>query len=141
MLIALVAFIALRSSIAGKSGTRPEHLLKPQAMFAVERDGAKGLSPWFDERKESTVAEIEAQLKMREENRKALASFEVGKSFGESGAVVIDSDGKRFFALASSGEGLFSSAQAITSVDQVIDRNPISSTVRKWRTSSSTLWR
>ena len=51
---------------------------------------AKKLSPWFSDRRNSTVAEIKAQLDYREENRKKVAQFRVTKSFGEDKKVLID---------------------------------------------------
>ena len=51
---------------------------------------AKKLSPWFSNRRSSTVQEIKAQLAYREENRKKVAQFRVTKSFGEDMKVLID---------------------------------------------------
>ena len=44
---------------------------------------AAKLSPWFSDRRESTVAQIEAQLQYREQNRQALNGFQVTQQFGE----------------------------------------------------------
>ena len=41
------------------------------------------LSPWFDDRRHSTVDQIKQQLAYREENRAALATFRPTVSFGE----------------------------------------------------------
>ena len=41
------------------------------------------LSPWFDDRRHSTVDQIKAQLQYREENRAALSSFRPTLAFGE----------------------------------------------------------
>ena len=43
------------------------------------KDCAKKLSPWFDDRRHSTVEEIKNQLQMREENRSRLGAFHPGK--------------------------------------------------------------
>ena len=51
---------------------------------------AKKLSPWFSDRRSSTVQEIKEQLAYREENRKKVAQFRVTKSFGEDMKVLID---------------------------------------------------
>ena len=51
---------------------------------------AKKLSPWFNDRRNSTVQEIKEQLAYREENRKKVAQFRVTKSFGEDMKVLID---------------------------------------------------
>lgn len=39
------------------------------------KDCAKKLSPWFDDRRHSTLEEIKSQLQMREENRRMVNSF------------------------------------------------------------------
>ena len=41
------------------------------------------LSPWFEDRKESTVEQIKAQLNYRARNAEAMRSFEVAKVIGE----------------------------------------------------------
>lgn len=57
---------------------------------------ARKLSPWFDDRRHSTVEQIEEQLAYREENRKKLAEFHVTRSFGESRRVLLDEDAGLF---------------------------------------------
>ena len=47
------------------------------------KDCVKLLSPWFDDRRHSTVAQIKAQLAYREENKAALAGFRPAVAFGE----------------------------------------------------------
>ena len=47
------------------------------------KDCVKLLSPWFDDRRHSTVDQIKAQLAYREENRKQLAAFRPTVDFGE----------------------------------------------------------
>lgn len=44
---------------------------------------ARKLSPWFEERRHSTVDQIKEQLAYREENAKALQGFRVSKVIGE----------------------------------------------------------
>lgn len=51
---------------------------------------AKKLSPWFSDRRSSTVEEIKEQLAYREENRKKAAQFRTTKSFGEDKKVLLD---------------------------------------------------
>ncbi|MDD7320352.1 MAG: DUF4428 domain-containing protein [Firmicutes bacterium] len=43
------------------------------------KDCAKKLSPWFDDRRHSTLEEIKSQLQMREENRSLVSSFHPGR--------------------------------------------------------------
>ena len=57
---------------------------------------AAKLSPWFSDRRNSTVAEIEAQLAYREENKKAVGEFTVTRSFGNSPQILIDEDAEKF---------------------------------------------
>ena len=47
------------------------------------KDCVKLLSPWFDDRRHSTVAQIKQQLIYREENRAALNTFRPTVAFGE----------------------------------------------------------
>lgn len=51
---------------------------------------AKKLSPWFSERRHSTVEEIKAQLQYREENRTRAAQFTTTRSMGEFTKVLLD---------------------------------------------------
>lgn len=60
------------------------------------KDCAKKLSPWFSERRHSTLAEIKEQLAYREENKKKVEAFKTTRSFGRVTNVCIDEDGKRF---------------------------------------------
>ena len=45
-------------------------------------DCQKKLSPWFTERKESTIAEIQQQLDYREANKEKVAAFRTTRTFG-----------------------------------------------------------
>lgn len=54
------------------------------------KDCAKKLSPFFSERRSSTVAEIKNQLAYREENRQTLSSFTPMFTFGEDDKIYID---------------------------------------------------
>ena len=65
----------------------------------------KLLSPWFEDRKESTVAQIKEQLAYREENAKKLEGFTVSRVIGESNKIYIEEiDGVplRFFVTGAS---------------------------------------
>ena len=60
----------------------------------------KKLSPWFEERRHSTVAQIQEQLVYRAKNAQDLASFQVSRVIGESYKVYIEDIGgvpTRFF--------------------------------------------
>ena len=46
------------------------------------KDCAKKLSPFFDERRHSTVEQIKAQLQYREQNRAALSNFHPTATYG-----------------------------------------------------------
>ena len=54
------------------------------------KDCAKKLSPFFDERRHSTVDQIKQQLAYREENKRVLASFSATRSFGENKKIYFD---------------------------------------------------
>ena len=60
------------------------------------KECAGKLSPWFTERRHSTVADIQAQLEYREANREAVAKFNTTRSFGETMNVLLDEDQQQF---------------------------------------------
>ena len=57
---------------------------------------AAKLSPWFDDRRNSTVEQIKAQLDYREANKAKVAAFNVTRSFGERSKVLLDEDAGLF---------------------------------------------
>ncbi|MBQ7161781.1 MAG: DUF4428 domain-containing protein [Clostridia bacterium] len=54
------------------------------------------LSPFFSDRRSSTVEQIKEQLDYREENKKAVAAFHTTLSYGEDVKLLIDEDAKKF---------------------------------------------
>lgn len=62
------------------------------------KDCAKKLSPWFSERRSSTVAEIREQLDWREANRERTAQFRTTRTFGERTKLLLDEQ-HRWFAV------------------------------------------
>ena len=60
------------------------------------KDCAAKLSPFFSERRQSTVEEIRQQLAYREENKKAVAAFHVTRSLGRDMKVLLDEDARKF---------------------------------------------
>ena len=60
------------------------------------KDCAKKLSPWFSDRRRSTVADIKEQLAYREENREKAAQFHTTRSFCEDRKVLLDEDHRWF---------------------------------------------
>ena len=54
------------------------------------KECAKKLSPWFSERRHSTVEEIKQQLQYREQNKIAAAAFSPTVEFGDDMKVMID---------------------------------------------------
>ncbi len=57
---------------------------------------AAKLSPFFSDRRNSTVEEIKAQLQYREENKSAVAAFNTTRSFGTDTKILIDEDNRKF---------------------------------------------
>ena len=57
---------------------------------------AKKLSPWFSDRRNSTVEEIKAQLAYREENRERVAAFHTTRTLGTDTKVLLDEDAGKF---------------------------------------------
>lgn len=60
------------------------------------KDCAKKLSPFFNERRHSTVEEIKAQLAYREENEKLLDDFHPDRIYGGSTKIYIDTAARKF---------------------------------------------
>ncbi len=60
---------------------------------------AKKLSPWFDERRHSTVEQIKKQLAYREENQTKAAAFNCSRTFGKGSTKLYIDDGARKFAV------------------------------------------
>lgn len=54
------------------------------------KECAKKLSPWFDDRRHSTVAQIQEQLDYREANLEKVAAFTVTRMLGEETKVYLD---------------------------------------------------
>ena len=57
---------------------------------------AKKLSPWFSDRRSSTVEEIKQQLAYREENRQKVAAFHTTRTLGTNTKVLLDEDAGKF---------------------------------------------
>ena len=57
---------------------------------------AAKLSPWFSERRSSTVEDIKAQLAYREENQQKVAEFNVTRTIGREYMVMLDEDHGKF---------------------------------------------
>ena len=57
---------------------------------------ASKLSPWFSERRHSTVDDIKAQLAYREENKSAVAAFHTTRTLGSNTKLLLDEDAGKF---------------------------------------------
>ncbi len=66
------------------------------------KECAKKLSPWFDDRRHSTVEQIEKQLEYREANRAKVEGFCVTRTLGEGMKVLLDEDAGLFMVTDSS---------------------------------------
>jgi len=65
------------------------------------KDCAEKLSPFFSDRKNSTIEEIKQQLKYREENAIRLNELNPDKIFGKGLKIYVDTAAKKFFATRS----------------------------------------
>lgn len=61
---------------------------------------AARLSPWFSDRRQSTVAEINDQLAYRENNQGKVAAFRITRTLGENMNVLLDEDAGLFMVTA-----------------------------------------
>ena len=77
---------------------------------------AAKLSPWFDERRHSTVAQIQQQLAYREENRRNLSTFRPNKIFGEHYELHVEYEGNVpvRFVVARTGDYMQENADLIS---------------------------
>ena len=62
---------------------------------------AKKLSPFFTERRKTTLADIKRQLAYREANKKEVAQFNVSRQFGQYNKVLIDDNAGKFIVASS----------------------------------------
>lgn len=60
------------------------------------KECANKLSPFFSDRKRSTVADIKDQLAYREENKNAVAAFNPTRTLGMDTKVILDEDAQKF---------------------------------------------
>lgn len=60
------------------------------------KECASKLSPWFNERRHSTVDAIKEQLAYREENKAEVAAFQVTRTIGEGTKVLCDENQGKF---------------------------------------------
>jgi len=73
------------------------------------KDCAAKLSPWFNERRHSTLAEIKEQLDYREQNKQAVSAFRTTRSLGKNYKVLLDEDARKFM---------------VTNASKLADANP-----------------
>lgn len=66
------------------------------------KECAKKLSPWFDDRRHSTLEAIKEQLAYREENKNAVAAFHVTRTLGDATKVLLDEDAGKFIVTSAS---------------------------------------
>ena len=59
-------------------------------------DCQKKLSPWFSDRRSSTIAEIREQLDYREANKAEVAKFRTTRTFGDNTKILLDEDARKF---------------------------------------------
>ena len=60
------------------------------------KECANKLSPWFSDRRNSTIAEINEQLAYREENKKAVAEFSTTRTIGINTKILFDENAQKF---------------------------------------------
>ncbi|MBQ9264451.1 MAG: DUF4428 domain-containing protein [Clostridia bacterium] len=75
------------------------------------------LSPWFSDRRRSTVQDIKDQLAYREKNKEKVSAFQASRTLGEGNLLLID-DEKKQFIIRRSGQGMGDNPDVL-SLDQV----------------------
>lgn len=81
------------------------------------KDCAGKLSPWFSERKKSTVEDIKGQLAYREANKSEVAAFNTTRTLGRGTKIYFDEDAKKF--LVTSAKNLKDANPDVLSFSQV----------------------
>lgn len=66
------------------------------------KDCASLLSPYFSERRSSTLDQIKEQLAYREANKDSVAAFNVTRTLGSGRKVLLDEDARKFIVTSSS---------------------------------------
>ena len=66
------------------------------------KDCASLLSPFFSERRQSTLAEINDQLAYREANKESVAAFNNTRTLGTGTKVLLDENARKFIVTSSS---------------------------------------
>ena len=74
------------------------------------------LSPWFSDRRRSTVEDIRNQLAYREENKQKVADFKTSRTLGENTLLLID-DEKEQFLFRRPGESLSDNPDVLSLAD------------------------
>jgi len=67
---------------------------------------AAKLSPWFDDRRNSTVAQISAQLAYREANKEKVAAFNATRVFGEYTKLYLDENACEFMVTSANANNI-----------------------------------
>ena len=62
------------------------------------KDCAQKLSPWFSERRHSTVEDIKGQLAYREANKAEVSAFHTTRTLGDRTKVLLPLPGSRIYA-------------------------------------------
>lgn len=78
------------------------------------------LSPWFEDRRESTVAEINEQLAYREANKEQVAAFHTTRVYGEFTKLYLDEDARKLIVTSSAEKDWEETNPDVISFDEVI---------------------
>ena len=85
---------------------------------------ASKLSPWFNERRHSTLEEIKDQLAYREDNKAAVAAFNTTRSFGNCPKkLLVDEGAGKFMITSASPRNLLEENPDVLDLSQVTDVN------------------
>ncbi len=69
------------------------------------KECASKLSPWFNERRHSSIEDIKAQLEYREQNKQKIGQFHVTRTLGSSWKVLLDENNRWFTVTRSTNPG------------------------------------
>ena len=105
-------------------GAKTGMLDKKSASGKVCKECRGKLSVWFDDYKNCTAEDLQAQMAQKETDLETIQTLNFSKIFGEFGVILIDEEARVFTAFADTSTKLFGNRRTVSSIDDVLDLRP-----------------
>lgn len=105
-------------------GSKTGMLDKKCASGKICKGCREKLSLWFEDYKNSTVNDLQAQLAQKEADLERIKTLNFSKFFGEAGVILIDEEARVFTAFASTSPSLFATRKNVSSIEDVMELRP-----------------